>query len=207
VVYFAVKIKSQKARNLNKGTFNKYKAPEIVFNNSHPKRRLSMKEKSIWKTLPVLYGTAIDSMEILIGVLLGQDHVVGARRLCMKKASTFSLPTKPIQISIVSRKDLGLPLGASMDEFYREAIKAGYQLCTTEIGMLARLAYKPLEQIGAGSTDMWYLYIAMEPIEGEILRIGVGTRGPRLDPVNFDEICFDKSCERKDKWIFVVPQE
>lgn len=161
-------------------------------------------KKAIWKTIPVMCGL-VTSMEMLIGVLLGQDHVVGARGLCMKKAATFSLPKKSVHLSIVSRKDLGLPLSASMEEFYQRAIEVGYQLCTTEIGMLARLAFKPLEQIGTGSTDMWWLYIAMEPVDGEILLMGVGTRGPRLDPVDFDEISFDGSCERKDKWIFVAP--
>lgn len=156
-----------------------------------------------WKTLPV---TSFTSAEELLKALEENGIVVGwkAAQLIRKLDGNIQFPSEPVKVSIVTNADLGITDSVSVQDFYGKATAARHKLCTTGIGILARLAYTPSEQIE--NYDLWFIAIAMEPVEvdGEhlILRIAAGTQGSRLDAV---AVTGDEAfnSDAKDKWLVV----
>ncbi len=156
-----------------------------------------------WKTLPV---STFASTEELFKALVKNGIVVGwkASQLIKKLDGNITFPSESVKVSVVTNADFGLTDLVSVQDFYQKATTAGHKLCTPGIGILARLAYMPAEQIE--NYDLWFIAIAMEPVEvdGEhlILRIAAGTKGSRLDAV---EVAGDNPCKSgsSDKWLVV----
>lgn len=162
-------------------------------------------------------------MDELMAILKEEGFVFGwdAGSVCRAVVRSFSLPTEPVKIAILSREKLGLPINATEREFYQKASDAGYSLCSPEVGLLARLAYGHEEQLNNYKAELWRIYIAMQPVEDNgrplILRISCGTMGLRLDAVEckMDEGWDPKKknpkdlewIKRNDKWIFIVKEE
>ncbi len=154
-----------------------------------------------WKTLPV---SSFTSTEELLKALEENGIVVGwkAAQLIRNLDVNSAFPSEPVSVSVVTNTDFGITESVGVQDFYRKATTAGHKLCTAGIGILARLAYKPTEQIE--NYDLWFIAIAMEPVEvdGEhlILRIAAGTKGSRLDAV---EVTGDDSfkSDSSDKWL------
>jgi hypothetical protein len=160
--------------------------------------------KKNWKTLPVFSSPA--SAEELLKALKENGIVVGykACQLIRKLDGDIQLPSEPVEVSIVTNTDLDITGSVNVQDFCEKAMTVGHKLCTPEIGILARLAYRPTEQIE--NYDLWFIAIAMEPVEvdGEhlVLRIAAGTKGSRLDAV---KVTGENACcsDEGDNWLVV----
>jgi hypothetical protein len=155
-----------------------------------------------WKT--IRYATFASADEVFAALEKAGIVVGWAAGQLIRSLSCFSCAVGNTKVSIVTNSDLGIDGSVTARDFFAKAKVQGHKLCTASLGILTRLTYTPAEQIE--TRELWFIAIAMEPVmvDGKpmILRIAAGTKGSRLDAVEFDQFTSDPS----DKWLFCNPE-